>query len=71
MNETRQLILGLKMSPTPGENKRLPHEVGVKGAMSLASDLVMSSSPAPALFPSLPTLHTGQPLPDHVAMLCN
>lgn len=83
MNETRELMFGLKMSETPGEeNKglgRLPHEgseVGWgrrlsphhdhhhrslsfgKAAMALAGDLVMSSSPDPALFPSLPILST-------------
>lgn len=83
MNETRELMFGLKMSATPGEeNKRLgrlPLEGGKvrwggrlslhhdhhcqplpsgKAAAVLARDLVMSSSPAPALFPSLPILST-------------
>lgn len=85
MNETRHLMFGLKMSPTPGEkNRRLPHEMGGvgwktvppyypaprEGCHGTCQCLVMSSSPAPALFPSL-TLYTGQPLLDNVAILCN
>lgn len=72
MNETRQLMFGLKMSPTPGEkNKsldRLPHKgrrmvdcpplFSGKAATAIASDFAMLSSLVPALFPSLPTMGT-------------
>lgn len=64
MNDTRELTFGLRMSPIPGENKKLdglPHEGGDcprKAAVALASDLVMSPSLSPALLPSLPTPST-------------
>lgn len=70
MNETRQLMFGLKMSPAPEERTRVwtgfptrveawetaPTRFTRKAATALVSAFVTFSSLVAALFPSLPTL---------------